>query len=642
MEWDIVPEIISALVIFIILFNSRDVNMMPSPRDKMFRFTLYYTIFCTALNILSIVTVRYSHQIPIWVNTVTNTAYFALYPPLPVVFIFYILLYVFELTPIEHRPWLDIYTIILLGSLAGYLVIVVLNIWTGWLFYFDETATYTRGPLNQLSLVVAIFQISVAIIAIIHERNYLNRAFFIVVVWLFPLSFIIIVLQILFPSIILTGTAIMIAILSVYLNFQTRRISIDNLTQYPNRESFISHLNHLKRNNRKSVVLIVSIDDFKLINDTYGQTRGDALLKVMAQGLQDILPQGQVYRYGGDEFAIILDAKHGQNLTETVLKRLEASWYVDGISIYVRAALALLDLPFKPDLDADPLTLLDHAIQTAKNQGRNQFVHCDSLLLKTIRRKNQLAERLMQAISQEALTLEFQPVYDLKSGTMEKAEALLRWNDPQLGSVSPSEFIPLAEEIGIIGELGRWVLEQVCTMLDQFRSEGIALPSISVNFSGIQFAETHIAREILDTIERYHIPPNTISIELTESTFIGASFKEALAVMNPLIEQGIHFHLDDFGTGYSNLSYMVNLPFKCIKLDKTLLWDVRQRNRMHQLVRSIIGAVRDMGLRVIVEGVETAEQVAYLKSIDCDLVQGYYFSPPIDKTLLAQALRSDT
>jgi len=291
----------------------------------------------------------------------------------------------------------------------------------------------------------------------------------------------------------------------------------------------------------------------------------------------------------------------------------------------------LLDLPFRPDPSIDPLNLLDHAIRTAKNRGKEQLVYCDSMLLRTIRRKNQLSERLLQAIEQETLSVDYQPIFSFSNKRMEMAEALLRWEDPQLGKVSPVEFIPLAEELGVIDELGRWVLEQTCAMLDEMRAGGIPIPSISVNFSGLQFSDPHVLKGIMDILDRYRIPTQTINIELTESSLIGTSFNEALALMNKLISNGLRLHLDDFGTGYSNLSRMVNLPFHCIKLDKSLLWSAKKNEKMLKFVDSIIKIVGEMGFRFIVEGVETEDQVMYLNQITCDLVQGYYFSPPLPK-----------
>lgn len=628
MQWDIAPEVLSALIIAIILGNSRRGNAVPTTRDKTFRFCLYYTIFCTALNILSIQTVYHAARLPLWVNMVVNTAYFALYPPLPLIFILYILLYVFEFTPPEHRSRLRVVITLLFLSMTFYLVIVTLNIFTGWIFHFDASRQYFRGPLNRLSLMVASFQITVTLVIIWMERKYLDRSFFEVVLWLPFLSLGIITIQFFYPNIVLTGTAITLAILSVYLNFQTRRIAIDSLTQYPNRGSFIANIDHIRRYSKKALILVVSLDDFKVVNDTYGQSRGDSLLKSIAENLHELIHQGQVFRYGGDEFAVIVNPKLGENLADTILERFHSSWHIEGLSIQLRASIATLQLPFIPDVESDPITLLDHAIRTAKNRGKGQVVHCDAALLSTIRRKNQLTERLMSAIAEKTLYLELQPIFSIESGKPVKVEALLRMNDPQLGIVPPSEFIPLAEELGIIGDIGRWVLEQVCSLIDTARAKGRRTYPVSVNFSGMQFSNTQVVPEILEIVQRYHIPPHTINIELTESTFIGSDYDEALSVMRPLIDRGINFHLDDFGTGYSNLAYLVNLPFDCIKLDKSLLWNVSENRRAHRLIESIIKTVSGMGFHVIVEGVENKEQLAYLQSIECDMVQGYYLSPP--------------
>lgn len=640
MYWNAAPEMISALVIIVILINSRDAHAMPTTRDRMFSFTLYYSLFCFLLNFASIQIVYHYLVVPRWVNMVVNTAYFALYPPVTLVFIFYILLYAFEQAPPEHRVRLKTTSAIILGSTFVYEIIVFLNFTYGWLFYLDETNKYFRGSINRISLILAIFHIIVGLITVYREKQYLDRFFFKVVLWFPMISLGIVIVQILYLEIVLTGTALAIAILSVYLNFQTRRISIDNLTQYPNRESFVSNLENLAHHNKKALVVVVSLDNFKSVNDTFGQKRGDMFIKLVADKLQELCSKGQVYRYGGDELAIIADSVNDQSVVERIANQFTFQWRVEGVATRLSASLATLELPFRADPTADPITLLDHTVRTAKNRGKGQTVNCDTMILRTIRRKNQLSDRLLQAISTDSLSLDYQPIFSLDSGNMEMAEALLRMEDEKMGTIHPVEFIPLAEELGIIGELGRWVLEKVCILLDEIRSKGKEMPVVSVNFSSLQFADGNIVRDILEIVGRYRIPAGTINLEITESTFIGSSFTEALAVMESLIGHGINFHLDDFGTGYSNLSYMVNLPFKCIKLDKSLLWDVQEHNRMHHFIESLIKVVRQMDFRVIVEGVENEQQVAYLRKIGCDMVQGYYFSPPLGRVDFIKMLES--
>jgi len=208
---------------------------------------------------------------------------------------------------------------------------------------------------------------------------------------------------------------------------------------------------------------------------------------------------------------------------------------------------------------------------------------------------------------------------------------LLRLHDDLLGDVVPSEFIPLAEEIGLINEIGLWVFSQVCAFLDRLRKENLPLPAIAINFSVQQLTDSAILEKMIRIIESYHLPENLLKLEITESMFIGSTYQEMLAVMEPLIARGIHFHLDDFGTGYSNLAYVINLPFDCIKLDKTLMWDIEHNERMQVFVERLVRAVIQMGSKVIIEGIETEEQRNFLKRVECDMVQGFIFSPPLDE-----------
>lgn len=639
MRWNAVPEMIATLLLVVILINSRDTHAMPSPKDRLFRFTLVYSICSFLLNILTVLTVHFHQVVPRWVNMVVNTAYFALYPLITQLFIIYILLYAFEQAPSGHQARLRIVFTVILASSAAYVLLVGLNLRTGWIFYLDEANDYHRGPLNRVSLLLAITHIVIGIITVYRERIHLDKFFFRVVLWFPLLSLAIVIIQVLYLEVILTGTALAIAILSVYLNFQTRKISIDNLTQYPNRETFVSNLETIIRHDREAVVLVASLDNFKNVNDTFGQRRGDLFLKTIADEMQQLCPKGQVYRYGGDELALITESQERKRVLDLLMQRFGEEWTVEGISTRISASVAFLELPFRADPSTDPLTLIDHALRTAKTRGRGKLVRCDTMVLHTIRRRNKLAERLMNALNEESLSVSYQPIFALGSGNMEMAEALLRMETEELGTISPAEFIPLAEELGLIAELGRWVLEQVCILLDEFRSSGEEMPVISVNFSTQQFSQTRIVNEILDMVDRYRIPAGKINLELTESTFIGASFQEANRIMGQLLSHGIHFHLDDFGVGYSNLSYMVNLPFRCIKLDKSLLWEVSETNRMHTFIESLIKVVRQMNYSVIVEGVENSAQVAFLRSIGCDMAQGYHLCAPLSKGQFMSKLR---
>jgi len=425
----------------------------------------------------------------------------------------------------------------------------------------------------------------------------------------------------------------MIAILIVYLNFQTKKISEDNLTKLPNRETFFQITEFNARKNRSATLLLISLDDFQVINDTYGQVKGDTYLVAVAKGIGELFPNQSVFRYSGDEFVVALKdsypLRHGRQPIEHAMERFNLPWVVDGIPVWLGASMVVLRFPFKTEEPVDPIALMDYAMRTAKKLGKRQGVLCDESTFRAMKRRNRLIQELGKRITSGTFTLNYQPIYNLDNGKMMMAEALIRMHDEILGEVGPAEFIPLAEEAGLINLVGMWVFEQVCIFINRLQKKGLQIPSISINFSGQQFVDTHLLENIVGLLGSYQIPRGTIKLEITESTFIGASYQEILSIMNPLIEQGILFHLDDFGTGYSNLSYVINLPFECVKLDKTLLWDVDNKDRMQLFIETLIKGVVQTGAKVIVEGIETQSQVDFLRRAKCDMVQGYIFSPPM-------------
>jgi len=600
----------------------------------MFHLSLYFTFICIVLNLLTVLTINSAARIPLWVNLVVNTAYFMIYPFMPLVFITYMLLFIFENSPTQHKERLRLTLWVIGIALAVYLVITLVNLSTGWIFSFSADFEYIRGPLNKLPLLLIIALIILALVQAIPERSSMDRFLLRIISWFPLLSLGILGVQVIYPNIVLTGTAMMLATLSVHLNFQVKKISEDDLTKLPNRETFIKTVELLSRRNRPVTILLISLDDFKYINDTYGRVRGDQFLLAIKQGLLSYFPEQRLYRYSGDEFSLILESKQtlGEaQLANQVIDLFHKPWNIAGVQARIGASVAVLSLPLESDEHMDPINLLDHVIRTAKNQGKNQFVVCDESIFRAMRRRNRLIERLRQAVESGSFSLQYQPIFHLNDGQANSAEALLRLHDDLLGDVVPSEFIPLAEEIGLINEIGLWVFKQVCAFLDRLRKEDLPLPSIAINFSVQQLADSKILQKLLAVLDSYGLPENLLKLELTESMFIGSSYQEILAVMEPLIARGIHFHLDDFGTGYSNLAYVINLPFECIKLDKTLMWDIEHNERMQVFVERLVRAVIQMGSKVIIEGIETEAQRNFLTKVDCDMVQGFIFSPPLSE-----------
>jgi diguanylate cyclase (GGDEF)-like protein len=640
-QWNSVPEIISTFVLFVIFINSRVTHTMPSSRERLFRFILIYSISSFILNIISVWTIA-SYQVANRLfSLIVNSAYFLFYPLITPLFIIYILFYINEHIPEEHYYRIKATFGAIIVTTVAYLIFVGVALKYNLLFYLDENNYYHRGTLNMVPILMSIFHIIIASIVATRERHYLDRFFFQAVSWVPLLSLGIVIIQIFYAETILTGVAFSIAIISFYLNFQTSKISIDSLTRLPNRDTFIANLETLNKKHKTATVLVLSLHNFKGINDTFGHRKGDLLLISVADQLKGICPKGEVYRYGGDEFAIISTKKNHQSLVDNIETRFGESWLINGISTHLNASLAILLLPFNSDTKSDSISILDHAIKMGERQKSFTIIDCDMAVLQTIRRKNQILEQLLNTPYQNLFNIHYQPIFSLENLKLVSAEALLRMESEELGSVSPDEFIPLAEESGLIGKIGLFVLEEVAKFLNSLNSQLFEIPTISINFSSKQFGLSTLTSDFIKIIDSYKIPHNKINLELTESSFIGNSIQKVQDVMIELSEAGIEFNLDDFGKGYSNLSYVVNLPFKAIKLDKSLLWESKREKPVRQFITSLIKMVRQMGFLVIVEGVENIEQLDFLRTTECNMVQGYFLSPPLSGEDFIKALKKD-
>ncbi|MFW5484649.1 MAG: putative bifunctional diguanylate cyclase/phosphodiesterase [Spirochaetaceae bacterium JB067] len=633
MVWHASPELIAAFVVLVILLSSKNMYVELSVRDKLFSVLLHYTIASFIINLGTVATVAYAQQIPLWVNNVVNTLFFAVYPFMMDLLIGYIILYVYEKAPPGHIGRQKSLFIFIGVTYALYLIFVILNLHNGWLFYFDDQFRYIQGILNDLPVYLALVHIICGVSVLVLERRYIDSFFLYVISWFPIVSVFVLIAQILFPEIILSGTAMMIGILSVYLNFQTRKISLDNLTQLPNREYFVSSLYSSLRKGKEFSMILISLDDFKAVNDTFGQKKGDACIKAFSSEIKSYCGEGQLFRYGGDDFILIVSQKNKISCVKKIKERLSSPWEVEGISTKLSATIVSINLPITnaQEKDADPITLLDHFKRYAKSTHKGTYVPFDDTILNIIRRKQTIINTLYESLENHTLRVVYQPIVDLRTGEISLYESLLRMNDAELQAISPAEFIPIAEEIGIIEKLTMTVLEVVCSVQKQLDEKNLPVPKITVNFSVSHFSNKKLMSRMLAYIIDHPSSKGKIIFEITESIFITTSFEEVLTKMQPFLDHGVEFILDDFGTGYSNLSHMVNLPLKHIKMDKSLLWDTVKKGNQRFLLELLQKVAEQMDIELIVEGVETRKQLGYLKAIGSALGQGFFFSEPLEK-----------
>ncbi len=433
----------------------------------------------------------------------------------------------------------------------------------------------------------------------------------------------------------------------------------DPLTKLPNRQLFREQaeltLKRASRSHHQAALLYLDLDRFKHVNDTLGHSAGDRFLQELSRRIMsslrdtDLITPPQLdddadrdpclARVGGDEFILVAgDLQHPQDaaiVAQRILDNIEQPLSLDGQEFFPSGSIGIAIYPDDGD-DLDTLMKnADTAMYHVKARGKNNFAFYQSEMNAKALHKLQLESRLRRAIDNDELVLHFQPQVDARSGELLAVEALVRWENPEEGLVSPAEFIPLAEETGLIVPIGLWVLRSACRQLRSWIDAGYRAIPVAVNISSRQFREEDFVESVSALLTAEGVPPKLIDIELTES-LIMSDAEESIVKLKQLKKMGMKISVDDFGTGYSSLAYLKRLPIDVLKIDRQFVSDVANDDNDAAIVRAIISLANSLKLETVAEGVETREQLAFLSQQGCTLIQGYFISKPLPATELLE------
>jgi len=437
-----------------------------------------------------------------------------------------------------------------------------------------------------------------------------------------------------------------------YIESNLRQIAFqDPLTNLPNRSQFLNRLAHAlelaKRNNQQVVVLYLDLDRFKVINDTYGHEKGDQLLKQVSERLVSLARKNDtIARMGGDEFTVLLEGTSVDSIigastfAQKILSLFTYPFRIDDHEFYVTSSIGISLYPN----DGDDVTTLmknsDMAMYQAKELGKNNFQFFSPELNERAHKQLDMEAFLRHAVERNELTLDYQPIINSSTGEITAVEALLRWDNPDLGRVFPDVFIPLAESTGLIIPIGEWVLETACRQARKLHDAGWDQLSVSVNISGRQLERSTLVETVKNALEKSGLPAGSLILEITESLLM-KNMKATRAILQELRILGVGISIDDFGTGYSSLNSLVSLPIDTLKIDKSFILEVTTNPQNLSLVQGIILIGHNLNLQVVAEGVENHEQAKLLHANGCDKLQGYHFSPAVTMQHLMNRLSTD-
>lgn len=430
--------------------------------------------------------------------------------------------------------------------------------------------------------------------------------------------------------------------------FQDQLAYYDALTGLPNRNLFIDRLTwemkRSKRENKPLAILDIGLDQFRKINETIGLTTGDQVLKISTERLQtvirncDYLGSGKTIenmaRVGGDEFSIVLygvdSVENASIIGKRLLDSIKQPFVLKDNEVYLSASMGISVFPQDGE---DVETLIKHAAaakEFAKKRGTDSFQFYSSDMNLRARAILKMENDLRKALENNEFDLYFQPQVNAKNGKIVGMESLLRWVHPQDGFISPEVFIPVAENMGLMVSLGEWVLREACLRTSEWVQQGYENLKVSVNVSPQQFKDDGLLDAIKFAINNSGLNPHNLVLEITESMLMG-EVEHFVKILNEIKDLGVLISLDDFGTGYSSLSYLKKFPINELKIDKSFLTDVPKNKEDNLIVKAIIAMSHGLGKKVVAEGVENDAQLAFLRALNCDIIQGYYFSKPLNK-----------
>ncbi|MBE9044059.1 EAL domain-containing protein [Pleurocapsales cyanobacterium LEGE 10410] len=421
----------------------------------------------------------------------------------------------------------------------------------------------------------------------------------------------------------------------------------DSLTGLPNRELFQTHLQQAIQTtaeDQQFALIVLDIDSLKEINSTLGRIVGDLLLRKVAQRIISYIEPGDVVaRFGGDEFAIlrtnIINSDSAIILSNRLLESLSEPFSLYGKEIHCAAKIGITIYPFDGTSIEQLLQNADTAIHQAKQESLNTYQFYSPAINAQLKRILAIKENLRHALKRQELSIYYQPRIEIATSRLVAVEALLRWQNPELGFVSPAEFIPIAEETNLIMPIGEWVLYNACLQNKRWQQEGIAPLRMSVNLSIGQFKQTTLIETIDRILRDTNLDVAYLELEITESLLV-KNVEQAIAILRELKKRGISIALDDFGTGYSSLSYLQKLPIDTLKIDRSFVTNIASNPDDAAISKAIVALAQSLELNITAEGVETKAQYHYLQNQGCHEVQGYYFSKPLPSEQLKKFVLS--
>jgi len=635
LSYNLLGEVASCFFSAILFYNVISTFSPYEKKQVIFLYAIVGNFVTTLFDIISVLLMEYGKNLPNVINYIATTLYFITILVVPAMMCVYAIEVSFSRS--KNKNLLESITIFIYIS---FIFIVIANIWTGWIFHFDKFGNYYRGPLKYSTYAYVIIFMTIIEFSVFSHRKAMATRLFLVFV-LYPLvSISLLSIQFKFTNLIMTGAASFAALLLAYITIQSEMIDYDMNSGLLSENKLKKYIEAGKKTEN---ILVISIDNMDFIQNNMDNSNFNQLQ--LDIGREFLLRfERNAYHISTNRFAAISD-----NLNELKAQTEEIYTYIRykhcDVNLKIPAPLevysAIIDLSQKIESTNDKPTIKGHdsksyndvieiinnLLKKAKLDGLQTTAFCDETALLMMKRKNMIYEILKRELTPDSTQFQvwYQPIYSIKEHKFTYMEALSRLRNTELGDINPGEFVAVAEERGLIEQLGFVAFNKVCQFIAANKN---LVNGVSINFSGYQMTNPKIVEIVLSTINEYELNPSSIIMEITESIFIENS-SLVNENMKRLSNAGVRFYLDDFGTGYSNLANVIGLNFSTIKMDRTLVLMLEQNERNLKFFMNIVNTFKNAGFNILTEGVETQSQSALVQSAGTDYIQGFLFSKPL-------------
>lgn len=516
-------------------------------------------------------------------------------------------------------------------------VLILTNPYTGKIFYFDKSGQYTRGELHPLMYIIMAFYIGVGVVYALRCFRFFTRSQFWAMVTVFPIMIAALGIQLIYPQLRIELFAHAVGILLLLFMVQKPEERTNPVTGFGRDSAYAVDVEQALYNNRKIQILLVNVTNYKSLRDILGYVSMNKLMHTVAENIVSLckaaLPKADPYYLGRGKFCLVVGKENFERVPDAakaINEMLKEEIHQQDMDINLQSCICIVRCP-EDFHDFQSLYAFSNEFEEYGKSGETgRIIQAEEILNDGRYIIKDIEGIIDNAMNKEGMEVYYQPIYSVERKRFVSAEALLRLNDQEYGHISPELFIPVAEKSGVIHKIGSFVLEEVCRFIASDEFKELDMEYIEVNLSVAQCMRSNLAKEIIALLEKYQIDPSKINLEITETA---ASHSQNIMAENIRIlgDAGLHFSLDDFGTGYSNVSRMVSMPLNLVKLDKSLT-EIENNPKMQSVVRNTVNMVKDMDMKIVVEGIEDEKTAKIFSDLKCDYIQGFYYSKPLTKT----------